>query len=131
MQSLRHLVLRHRGLAAAVVALALLIKILVPAGYMVAVEGGIAGITFCTGMGPQPATMQDMAGHHGDTPQGKAETPCAFTGLALHTLAAADPYLLAVNIDFVIALAFGAVVAPVFAAPAFLRPPSQGPPITL
>ena len=52
MTALRRLFLRHRALAGWIVAAALLMKMLVPAGYMPAVSGNSMIIQICSGYGP-------------------------------------------------------------------------------
>jgi hypothetical protein len=127
---LRHVLLRHRTLAAWVLSLALLMKLLVPAGYMVGGSAGAITIELCSGYGPMKMTMtlpgteqhQDKDEH-----QGK-EMPCAFSGLATPSLAAVDPLLLALVIAFIVATIFRVATSSAVGAPAHLRPPLRGPP---
>ena len=154
MTSFRHHLLRHRVLAAWLVAAALLMKAIVPAGYMASVSDGSLRIELCSGFGPQKPAAEtsgtahmpgmDMTGmshgagvsddtdraHHGggEEGHGQPESPCAFAGLSAPSLAGADPPLLATALAFILAVAFHAVRPQLFAAPAFLRPPSRGPP---
>lgn len=135
MQPFRHL-LAQRHLAA------LLLKLLVPTGYMIAVDHGRLSIIVCPGMTPQPAPMamagmahgmaQDMAMPHDPgkpADHGKAEMPCAFAGLSAQVLGAVDIVLLAIALAVVAAMALRGrpVVAPRDAPR--LRPPSRGPPL--
>lgn len=130
MTALRHHLLRHRGFAALLVALALLTKVLIPAGYMVgASAAGSITVELCPGQAPTQLAMAGMA-HHPDKPEhsGK-EMPCAFSGLSAPSLAGADPLLLAIAVAFVIGTAFRAVPRRALpTAPNYLRPPKQGPP---
>lgn len=130
MTSLRLLLLRHRTIAAWLVASALLMKVLVPAGFMPVVSAGSITIELCSGYGPQKITIA-MPGmnhqQHKPDHQGK-EMPCAFSGLSAPSLAAADPLLLAVAIAFIIATVFRVATPSAARTPAFLRPPLRGPP---
>ena len=136
MHAIRHL-LAQRHLAAILCAATLLLKLVVPTGYMIdSVPGGIA-ITICSGTAPATMAM-DMPGMHGDMPdhgKGKdhvrAEMPCAFAGLSAAALGAIDPVQLAVLIAFVLALGLVETLLPAPSRPAYLRPPLRGPPAYL
>ena len=123
--------MRNHALAAWLVALALVMKVLVPSGYMLGTSGGSITIEICSGYGPMKMTMP-MSGmtHHGSDKgdHGKAEQPCAFSSLSAPSLAAADPVLLALAIAFIVAAAFRMAVTSPPRASAFLRPPLRGPP---
>lgn len=132
MGNVRRHVLRCRWLAAWLFAAALLMKVLVPAGYMLDVSNGAVTIELCSGYGPMKMAVP-MPGmtHHGDKhDRGKAEQPCAFAGLAAPALAGADPLLLAAALAFIIAAAFRAVVRPLPTRNRHLRPPLRGPPLS-
>ena len=133
MTSFRHHLLRHRGFAAWLVAFALLMKMLLPGGYMLGVSVGSITVELCSGYGPQGMVMA-MPGmaDHGDKKQGhgKAEQPCAFAGLAAPSLAGADPILLAIVIALIMGAIFRSPSPSVASVPAFLRPPLRGPPVT-
>lgn len=152
---LRLLLLRHPGVAASLFACALLLKILVPAGYMPMFAGGNIALQLCGGTVPvpaaKPAAMPGMAHHtamadHHPAPATHAETgrhdspdhsgdhadkqmPCAFAGLSLPSLAAVDAALLAVAIAFILAAVFRRVSSPVLRARPHLRPFLRGPPV--
>lgn len=141
MSILRHHVLRRRWLAAWLIAMALLMKMAVPSGYMLGISNGAIGVELCPGFAPpsptMAMTMNDMGqaldhdgAHHGE-PQdhGKAEQPCAFAGLTAPALAGADPLLLAMVVAFIIATAFRVAARPLFQQSPYLRPPLRGPPI--
>ncbi len=109
--------------------LALVVKVAVPAGFMVAAPGTGAGfpLVICTGHGP---VLAHPAGDKGDS-KAKPDAPCAFSGQsAAAGTAPAKPiggqvYWLAVApIRDRIALTPGRGLA----AP---PPPSQAPPVTL
>ena len=129
--ALRHQVMQHRGLAAWLVVLALLMKVLVPSGYMLGTSGGSMTVELCSGYGAQEmvVAMPGMTDHSGKKQgHGKAEQPCAFAGLAAPSLAGTDPILLAAAIAFVMARVFRSPAPGVASAPAYLRPPSHAPP---
>jgi hypothetical protein len=140
----RRYLLMHYRLAAWLIAVTLLMRILVPTGFMLA-GTPTGGITFvmCSGYGPVEPVVSKHAMHHGGTAAHDAakpaheqhdetakELPCAFAGAATASLAAVDPLLLAVALFFILAAAFRLPVRlPTVAAP-FLRPPLRGPPVT-
>lgn len=129
MNALRRLLAR-RHLALLICAAALLLKLLVPAGYMITAEGGRVSLTVCTGLAPS-AAVTAMPGMHHDMPakdHGKPEQPCAFAGLAAQMLDAIDPTLLAAALAFIIAAALVRVLPAPPRRAAFLRPPLRAPP---
>lgn len=132
MHRLRSLVLANRPFASAVLALALMMKIVMPSGFMPTVSNGQIVVSICSGTGPMTMVMtipglehgkSDSDGHHG-----KAEQPCAFSGLSAPSLAAAGPILLAAAILFVLTLGTRSLVLRASTAPPYLRPPLRGPP---
>lgn len=155
MGSIRRLV-AQRHLATLVCAAALLLRLLVPGGYMVSEASGWPTIVLCPQVGPAPLVshagapvimahgdrqymMQQahtgdhvMSGKHGKSDgHGEAEMPCVFTGLLAAALAATDPILLAALIAFIVATAFTGILLPRLAEPARIRPPLRGPPAVL
>lgn len=141
-QAFRHLP-AHRHLAVLICAAAMLLKLLVPTGYMVASDDGRLSITICSGMATEPVAMA-MPGMdhtnvmaHGAVPDtddstnhAGPEMPCAFAGLSAQVLCAVGIVLLA------IALAAVAIIA-LLSLPRFaprdathLRPPLRGPPLS-
>jgi hypothetical protein len=143
--------LAQRHLAVLFCAAALLLKLLVPTGYMIGQVDGHAAIILCPGSEPVPAMapmahsgamamdhgtmihdrmMRDGGSHgsgHSDEDHGR-ESPCAFAGLAAPALAATDPIQLALLIAFVMAVGLVMPAAPRAAATPHLRPPLRGPP---
>lgn len=147
MQAFRHL-LAQRHLAVLLCAATLLLKLLVPTGYMIASDHGRLSIMICSGMSAEPAgiamagiampamdhamtmangTMPDTGK---STDHGKAEMPCAFAGLSAQVLGAVNVVLLAIALAAVAVMALLAIprVAP-RSAP-YLRPPLRGPPLS-
>ena len=137
--------LAQRRWAVLLCAATLLLKLMVPTGYMVDSAHGRLAIAICPGTAPAtPATTMAgpmpmaMPGMHGAMPDhGKTadhagpEMPCAFAGLSAAVLDAVDPILLAGLIAFVLALGFVAVVARAVPRHSHLRPPLRGPPALL
>jgi hypothetical protein len=126
--------LAQRHLAVLICLATLLLKLLIPAGYMLENDHGHMSITLCSGVAPVTA-MLDMRGMHGDVPDsgkskdhGKAEMPCAFSGLSAATLGSIGPIQLAALIAFVMALGLAITLLPTPAEPPRLRPPLRGPP---
>lgn len=136
MQAVRQL-LAQRHFAVLLCAVTLLLKLLVPTGYMIDNDHGRMTVTICSGFGPATVTM-DMPGMHGDMPDhgkskdhGKAEMPCAFSGFSAAMLGSIDPVQVAALIVFIQALGLIAIVPPPPSRPAYLRPPLRGPPSCL
>ncbi|RUN75195.1 DUF2946 domain-containing protein [Sphingomonas sp. TF3] len=137
MHRLRAHIQQHRALAAWLLAFALLLKVVVPSGYMLDTSNGVIRIAICSGMGPVKTMAMAMPGmadsasqkHHKDGE--KADQPCAFAGLNAHSVAATDPILLALAIAFVMALGSRRIAPPLIGLRLHLRPPLRGPPATL
>jgi hypothetical protein len=128
---LRRLLLEHRLLCGCIIAAALLMKAVLPTGFMPMQRGGTVVLGFCSGYGPTPMAMAMPMKEHPSSPdehQPKAEMPCAFAGLAMPGLAAVDPTLLALAIAFVLQRAIRtATILPAIVR-LYLRPPLRGPP---
>lgn len=119
-----------RNIAAAMILLALALRVIIPSGFMPSSERGFA-LTICTGMDTQTVWM-DKSGklHKEDPSKGKSveHQPCAFAGAAM----AAD----VLSADFQVAMAPVALAIPVFATRevsvgaglAAPPPPAIGPP---
>jgi hypothetical protein len=138
MAPLRALLRSHRRLAALLLALALCMKALVPAGYMVGgsmVDGGakVLTIEICADTLGAKLTRQIAVPHHaapGDAQgdHGKSAAACPYAGLAMAGLAGVDTALLALALGFILALGFAPVPPPRLARAAYFRPPLRGPP---
>ena len=127
-QSLRCLGLTHRRLFALLFALALLAKLLVPAGYMPTVDGRTLTVAMCNGTEPVTITIP-MTGETGGKHQSQAtDQPCAFSALGSQSLAAADPVLLAAALVFAFVFALFTLPLPPLRRDNHLRPPLRGPP---
>lgn len=114
-----------------VFALALIVKALVPAGYMPTMMGKLLTVTLCTGDGFQKSVTlhlsQDGKGS-GDRQPG-ADHPCAFSALGGPALAATDPVVLAAALLFALVFALHFVPLPPLRRIGNLRPPLRGPPV--
>ncbi|MGL3822260.1 DUF2946 family protein [Sphingopyxis sp. R3-92] len=123
---------RHRGLALWLVSLALLIKALVPAGYMIGPSHSrtFDVIVCADGMGApiarQIAIEFDDSGKQAGKHVGGGE--CAFTALGHGSIAVADPALLVLALLFILLLGSTARPSARAARAPRLRPPLRGPP---
>ncbi len=126
----RGLILSHRWWAAALIALALAMKLAVPAGFMPVEQAGKIVVMVCTGMGQQQVEI-DVPGMPAkqDGATRAAGQPCAFAGLGLDMMPGVDPVLLARALAFILALGFvGVAVVRVDRARQYW-PPMRGPPL--
>lgn len=132
MPALRAFFQTRRRLALGLVVLAVLIKALVPAGYML---GGSLGtgahvltVTICADASGQPTTRQIEVPADGKSGHGKAEGACAWGLLGMAALHGADVLLLAAALAFILALGFVTSRPVLPAGRGHLRPPLRGPP---
>ena len=135
--SIRTLIPRRPFLLAGLLACTLLLKLLVPFGYMPVASGGGIAIVLCPGV-VEAVEQPAMAGmHHGNAESdgaggaghAKADMPCAFAGLGAPAIAAADTVLLAAAIAFVTLRAIRARIAAPPLIRTRLRPPLRAPPV--
>lgn len=135
-QTIRHL-LAKRHYAALICTVALLLKLLVPTGYMIAGDHGRVAITICSGMTStamaidMPGMHDDAADHRTSKESGKAEMPCGFASLSAAIIGPIDPAQLAALFAFILAAGIVSTRTPAPSPPAFLRPPLRGPPHSL
>lgn len=134
MTQLRALIRDHARLTLVLLALALAVKAVVPAGFMLSAGGErLLTVTICSEASGSPKQMQiaipgkqDAGGDHSDA--ASKATHCAFAGLGNSALGGIDPLLLAGALAFILLIGF----APLPALPArdipFLRPQLRGPP---
>lgn len=126
---LRRFILSHRLAFGALLALALTMKLVMPAGFMPVAGAGKLMVLVCTEFGPQRVAI-DVPGAPAkpdDAP--KADQPCAFAGLAQALLPGADPVQIAAALAFIMALGFAAVVLPPLLRARHSWPPLRGPPL--
>mgnify|MGYP000320077118 FL=1 len=134
MYALRALVQRHRLAMAMVIAAALLMKAVVPAGFMVGAGARVLTIELCAdaqgermvrqiAIGTEPSGAEAQAQHQ------KGAGLCPYGALGFAALGGADPIQLAAALAFVLTLGFAALVVPAPRTIAHLRPPLRGPPL--
>lgn len=119
----------NRCWAATLLGLALLLKALMPAGYMTVASGKSITVEICSGTGPASVTLHLPAdktdGGKGTT---SVEQPCAFAGLGAQALAAVDPFILEAALAFAFILALLTIDLRLPGHRDHLRPPLRGPP---
>lgn len=135
MARLRALIRDNARLTLVLLALALAVKAVVPAGFMLSAGGDrFLTVTICSDASGTPKQMQiaipgkqDKGGDHSE--QGAKTTHCAFSGLGHFALGGTDPLLLAAALAFILLVG----LAPLPALPRrgipFLRPQLRGPPL--
>lgn len=129
MPAFRALFLDNRRLAFGLVVLALLIKGLVPSGYMLSARAGhVLTVTICGDASGQSLTKRIEVPAEGKGDHAKTETTCAWGLLAMAALGGADVLLLAAALAFILALGFAACRPVPLARRVHLRPPLRGPP---
>lgn len=129
MQPIRAFLRHYRRLAIGLVVLALLIKALIPSGYMLGDKAGhVLTVTICGDASGQPMTKQIEVPSQGKGDHAKAEATCAWGLLAMAALGGADVLLLAAALAFILALGFRASRPAMLSRRAHLRPPLRGPP---
>lgn len=123
---------RHPQLAALLVAAALALRVLVPGGYMPAVDHGVIVVKICTGSpdGPRSMLWAVPGLEHEQQPGDVAQGKCAYADLAQAMTGGTDPILLAAALAFVLALALVVAAAVPPRLVDRLRPPLRGPPLT-
>ena len=116
MPALRTLFRNHRHVAALLLAAAMGVRALVPAGYMPEAGAQMLRITICSSIGGRETSRQIAVPLRGHSEQRRAG-PCAFGALTGGALGGADPFEL--------------TQAPVFAGlPAQFWPERSSPPLT-
>ena len=155
--AVRHL-LAQRHLAILVCVASLLLKLLVPTGYMIDGDHGHMAIVLCSGTTPARVAMDtsaamnasdmhgpamhgqamhgqgmhgDMADHDRSKDHSKVDMPCAFAGLSSAMLAPIDPIQIAGLIAYVMAIGLVGILLHAPVHPAYLRPPLRAPPARL
>ncbi|MCU0949077.1 MAG: hypothetical protein MUF47_12630, partial [Porphyrobacter sp.] len=117
MSSLRALTHRYAALTLVLVVLALAVKALVPAGYMISPAGErFLSVTICADASGTPKQMRIAIPDKNETSGDQSEAadksqPCAFSGLGHAALGGADPVLLAAALAFILLCARGCLTA--------------------
>ena len=123
---------QHPLLAVWLVALALLVKAVVPSGFMASVSAEGIVVQLCTADGMQTVLLTadgQIKSPDSSQPDRGQDAPCVFTGHGAPLLSGADPVLLAVAIAFIMLLGLQPVKTLRLQQPFFLRPPAIGPPL--
>ena len=136
MNRFRALIRDHARLTLVLLALALAVKAVVPAGFMLSAGGErFLTVTICSDASGSPKQMQiaipgkKTAG--GDYSDAAAKpTHCAFSGLGHAALGTTDPLLLAGALAFILLVGLAPLRAPPVRALSFLRPPLRAPPVS-
>jgi hypothetical protein len=134
MSSLRALTHTYARLSLVLVVLALAVKALVPAGYMISTTGErFLTVTICADASGTPKQMRiaipdknESGGDHAEAAD--KSQPCAFSGLGHAALGGADPLLLAAAMAFILLVGLAPLRSPPARDIPFLRPPLRGPP---
>ena len=139
---LRNFFREHRRLVALLIVLALALKALVPAGYMIDRNAKVLAVVVCPETNPiaQAAHavhagqahhhMGGKAGHsHGDHGKQDASGACPYSLLPMASLAGTDAVLLTAALVFMLTLGFAPAPPLRLARNPHLRPPLRGPPL--
>jgi hypothetical protein len=127
---LRRLILSRPRIAAALIALALAMKLVVPAGFMPVAGPGTMIVLVCTQMGPQRVAIEVPGAPSQPDDADRADQPCVFAGLGQALLPGADPVQIAAALAFILAIGFAAIVLRPLRRERHAWPPLRGPPLT-
>lgn len=128
MNRLRAFLRLHPALAALILCAGLMVRALVPVGFMPQIGARSITIEICADASGQHLT-RDITLPGKPAHQGKSEAPCAFGGMAHAMIGGPDGWLLASALAFILLLGFAPVSTPALRGPAHLRPPLRGPPL--
>lgn len=126
--------LAQRHLTTLICVVAMLLKLLVPSGYMLAADHGRITMAICSGVASSPITISMPMRHDdsgGKDHHGRDEMPCPYGSLAFPALQAVDPIQLALLMAFILAVGVVVIAPAPRASSAFLQPPPRGPPASL
>ena len=133
MRTFRTFLRDHRWLAMLLIALALCVKALVPAGFMIGQQANAFAIEICNGQGTHLVSqiVIPQSQKHGDgrSDTGKSDSQCPYSALSLASLGGADPILLTLALLFSLTLGFKPTPLPERSQILYLRPPVRGPPL--
>jgi hypothetical protein len=134
MARLRALIRDHARLTLVLLALALAVKAVIPAGFMLSSGGErFLTVTVCSDATGVPRQMQIALPDKNEAKADHAEAadkgaPCAFAGLGHALLGGADPVLLAGALAFILLIGLAPLTAPRLRGVPYLRPPLRGQP---
>lgn len=120
----------HRQLAMLLIACALIVKALVPSGFMIGQHATVLTVEICADTLGAKVTREVVVPHSGDHAGEHADKAgvCPFSGLAMAALPGADALLLAVALAFILTLSFTTPLRVALPRVAYARPPLRGPP---
>lgn len=131
MSGMRSWTLAHRWRAAALLAATLLLRLLVPVGFMPDFAGGRMQVAICTGAGPMKMAMAMPASTSGRSDgdhRSERRMSCPFAGLSAPTLAGGDPPSVVLAIARWSTVVLGELSCVRVTVWQRLRPPLRGPP---
>ncbi|MFM5917138.1 MAG: DUF2946 family protein [Novosphingobium sp.] len=132
MNQLRAFIRERTWLALGLVMATLVMKALVPGGYMLASQGKVITVQLCDDTGGGHLTEQMVIPLKPGTGQGTADhskSACPYSSLTYASLGGTDPLLLAIALAFIVALGFLPLPPRLLALGTHLRPPLRGPPL--
>lgn len=129
-RTLRQFFRDRPALSALLLAAALCLKIVLPAGYMPSASGGDVVVALCSSAAPAGETVTiRIPGKAGqDDMSGSAKHSCAFAPLAAAALDSVPPAIVLAALLFVFVAAILGRTLALRPLDAQVRPPSQGPP---
>lgn len=133
MGAMRHFLLIQHRIAFVVIVMALAMKALVPAGFMVETRGHILTIAICADASRDHVVSRQIIipgkPANGQSAQGKSGEACPFSALSIAGLSGADPALLAAALAFILLLGILPVATPRLVWARRIRPPLRAPPV--
>lgn len=129
----RTLLHAHAQLAMLLVVLALLVKALLPAGYMLAPSSKSFAVAVCADgsdeMQTRTVTVPVQNGDHGGkVDHAQSGKGCAYSALSIASTAGADASLLVLALAFILLIGLTPAPRQSLSIPYYLRPPLRGPP---
>ncbi|WP_086616715.1 DUF2946 family protein [Erythrobacter tepidarius] len=137
MPNFRAMIRGHAGLVLLLLALVLVVKAVVPSGFMLAADSNrVLTVRICSDASGAPKQMQiAIPGKHengGDqSDAGGKAAPCAFSGLGQAWIGTVDPLLLASALVFILLLGLAPLPTLLTRDIPFLRPQLRGPPASV
>ena len=132
MFALRLLLRTHYRLAMLLVVAALLVKAVVPVGYMVGQSSKTFTVKICADgsgeMQSRAITVPIKPGSHDSQDAARSGKACAYSATSMAALGGADVLLLAIALLFILALGFAPIKPIQLQQTYHLRPPLRGPP---
>ncbi len=131
MSPLRTFIGHHRRFSALLMALALAMKVFLPAGYMLEAQSRVLTVLVCTDASDANHTAHVAISIH-ETNGRKttsADGTCPYSALSLASLGGIDPILLGLALGFILALAFTSSKIPRIGSTRYAWPPLRGPPL--